>query len=75
MRSRFRTMGMLRAMREKLGRFSRVLAEAGSSDEDLVFHIRKSEWERPLREQATPGGVPSKDASHPFGRDVENIYR
>jgi len=30
-----------------------MLAEAGSSDEDLVFHIRKSEWERPVCDQAT----------------------
>jgi hypothetical protein len=47
MKSRFRAIGMLRAVREKLGRLNRVLMEAGSSDEDLVFHIRKSEWERP----------------------------
>jgi hypothetical protein len=66
MRSQFRAMGMLRAVREKLGRFGRVLTEAGSSDEDLVFHIRKSEWERPLHDQATRGGAPSRDASHPF---------
>jgi hemerythrin superfamily protein len=44
---------MLRAVREKLGQFRRVLTEAGGSDEDLIFHIRKSEWERPLRDQAT----------------------
>ena len=43
MTSRFRAMGMLRAVREKLERLNRVLMEAGSSDEDLVFHIRKSE--------------------------------
>jgi hypothetical protein len=54
MRRRFRAIGMLRAVREKLGQFNRVLTEAGSSDEDLVFHIRKSEWERPLRDQTTP---------------------
>ena len=52
MKNRFRAMGMVRAVREKLGRLNRVLMEAGSSDEDLVFHIRKSEWERPLRDQA-----------------------
>jgi hypothetical protein len=46
-------MGMLRAMRERLERFNRMLAAAGSSDEDLVFRIRKSEWERPIRDQAT----------------------
>ena len=44
-------MGVLRAVREKLERLNRVLMEAGSSDEDLVFHIRKSEPERPLRDQ------------------------
>jgi hypothetical protein len=53
MTSRFRAMGMFRAMREKLARLNRVLAEAGSSDEDLVFRIRKSEWERSIRDQAT----------------------
>jgi hypothetical protein len=67
MTSRFRATAMLRAVREKLGRLNRVLTEAGSSDEDLVFHIRKREWERPLRDQAIrKGGAPSKDASHPF---------
>ena len=53
MKNRFRAMGMLRTVREKLGRLNRVLMEAGSSDEDLVFHIRKSEWERPVCDQAT----------------------
>jgi hypothetical protein len=67
MTSRFRATAMLRAVREKLGRLNRVLTEAGSSDEDLVFHIRKSEWERPVRDQAARGGSsPSNDASHPF---------
>jgi hypothetical protein len=67
MTNRFRATGLLRAVREKLGRLNRVLMEEGSSDEDLVFHIRKSEWERPLRDQAIrKGGAPSKDASHPF---------
>jgi hypothetical protein len=53
MRYRLRAKGMLRAARERLARLNRVLAEPGSSDEDLVFHIRKSESERPLRDQAT----------------------
>jgi hypothetical protein len=53
MKNRFRAMGMLRTVREKLGRLNRVLMEAGSSDEDLVFHIRKSKSERPLRDQAS----------------------
>jgi hypothetical protein len=44
---------MLRAVRERLAQLSRVLTEAGGSDEELVFHIRKSELERPLRDQAT----------------------
>jgi hypothetical protein len=57
---------MLRAVREKLGRLNRVLTEAGSSDEDLVFHIRKSEWEHPVPHQAARRSAPSKDASHPF---------
>jgi hypothetical protein len=35
MKNRLRAMGMLRALREKLGRLNRVLMEAGSSDEDL----------------------------------------
>jgi hypothetical protein len=38
---------ILRGVREKLERFRRVLTEAGGSDEDLIFHIRKSEWKRP----------------------------
>jgi hypothetical protein len=42
----FRAAAMLRAMREKLGQLHRVLTETGSSDEDLVFHVRKSERER-----------------------------
>ena len=53
MKNRFRAMGMLRAVREKLGRLNRVLMEAGSSDEDLVFHIRKSESGSFRRDQAT----------------------
>jgi hypothetical protein len=52
MRSRLGAMGMLRAAREKLGRLKRVLTEAGSSDEDLVFRIYECELERPLRDQA-----------------------
>ena len=53
MKNRFRAMGMVRAVREKLGRLNRVLMEAGSSDEDLVFHIRKSEAGSFRRDQAT----------------------
>ena len=48
-----RWQSMLRAVRERLAQLSRVLTEAGGSDEELVFHIRKSELERPLRDQAT----------------------
>jgi hypothetical protein len=59
MRNRLRAMSVLRAVREKLGRFQRVLMESGGSDEDLVFHIRRSERERPIRDQATRGGTPS----------------
>ena len=45
---------ILRAVREKLEQIRRVLAEAGGSDEDLIFHIRKSEWKRPtLRSRNT----------------------
>jgi hypothetical protein len=51
--SRLRAQAMLRAMRERVARLNRVLMETGSSDEDLVFHIRKSEAERPLPDQAT----------------------
>jgi len=43
-----RAQGLMRVVREKLARLNRVFTETGSSDEDLVFHIRKSEWERPL---------------------------
>ena len=32
---------ILRAVREKLEQFRRVLTEAGGSDEDLIFHIRR----------------------------------
>ena len=53
MKNRFRAMGMVRAVREKLGRLNRVLMEAGSSDEDLVFHIRKSDQGSFRRDQAT----------------------
>src|ERR1700748_1081375 len=52
MRRRFRAMAMLRAARDKLGRWRRVLTEAGSSDEDLVFHIYEFESDQPLRDQA-----------------------
>jgi hypothetical protein len=53
---------ILRAVREKLERFRRGLTEAGGSDEDLIFHIRKSEWKRPLR------GHPTRalDRSRPY---------
>jgi hypothetical protein len=43
-------MSMLRTVREKLRRLRRLLMEAGSSDEDLIFHIRESDWEHPLSE-------------------------
>jgi hypothetical protein len=52
MRSRFRATGILRAAREKLGRLKRVLMEAESSDEDLVFHIYQCESDHALRYQA-----------------------
>ncbi len=35
-----RTQGMLRAARNGLSRLNHLLLEAGSADEDLVFHIR-----------------------------------
>jgi hypothetical protein len=53
MKSRFRAMGALRTVRDRLGRLNRVLMEAGSSDEDLVFHIRKSESGGLRRDQIT----------------------
>ena len=52
MKNRFRAMGMVRAVREKLGRLRRVLMEAGSSDQDLVFHIYECDSDPPLRGQA-----------------------
>ena len=36
--------GVLRAMRDGLARLNRLLLEAGSSEEDLAFHIRDSEF-------------------------------
>jgi hypothetical protein len=53
MKNPFRATGILRAVREKLGRLNRVLREAGSSEEDLVFHIRRSELGSFRRDQAT----------------------
>jgi hypothetical protein len=53
MKNPFRAIDMLRAVREKLGRLNRVLMEAGSSDEDLVFQIRKSESGSFRRDRAT----------------------
>ena len=52
MGSRFRAQGLLRAVRERLARLNRVLMETGSSDEDLVFRIRKSGPESSRRDQA-----------------------
>jgi hypothetical protein len=67
MTSRFGAMGMLRAVREKLERLNRVLMEAGSSDEDLVFQIYKSESERPLHDPARTTHFPRPKAV-PFDR-------
>jgi len=45
---RLRAEAVWRAMRNGVAQVKRLLAEAGSSDEDLVFHIRNSEESRPL---------------------------
>jgi hypothetical protein len=52
MKYRLRAQGMLHAVRVGLARLNRVLSEAGSSDEDVIFHIRKSEAERLPPDQA-----------------------
>ena len=48
---RSRAQDMLRAVRNGLARLNDLLVETGSSDEDLVFHIRNSEADRPLSDR------------------------
>ena len=40
-----KTASAWRAAREELARLDRLLAETGNSDDDFVFHIRRSERE------------------------------
>jgi hypothetical protein len=65
-----RTQGMLRAVRDGLARLNHLLLEAGSSDEDLVFHIRKSESDSPVPDQRPPPSRPEarRVEEPPFGR-------
>jgi hypothetical protein len=65
--NRLRAPAMLRAVRESVARLNRALMETGSSDEDLVFHIRKSEAEGqpqpfPWRAGATSGRPPERSS-------------
>lgn len=48
MMDRSRAQGMWRAVRNGLAQLNRRLAEAGSSDEDLVFHVRHRRSESSL---------------------------
>lgn len=63
-----RAQGMWRAVRGGLARLNSLLLEEGSSDEDLVFHIRNSESEaRPLDQQLLPPRPVGRRAEPPFG--------
>jgi hypothetical protein len=65
-----RTQGVLRVMRDGLARLNHLLLEAGSSDEDLVFHIRKSESDSPVPDRRPPPSRPGdgRVEEPPFGR-------
>ena len=48
MTHRLSARGLLRAVRSGIARLNDLLTETGSSDEDLLFHIRNSEPDRRL---------------------------
>ena len=62
-----RAQGMLRAARNGLARLNHLLLEAGSADEDLVFHIRNPESDGPLpgRSVSSPSAMNAPDATSP----------
>ena len=62
-----RTQAMLRAARNGLSRLNHLLLEAGSADEDLVFHIRNAESDGPPpdRSVSSPKAMNSPDATGP----------
>ncbi len=62
--------GVLRAMRDGLARLNRLLLEAGSSEEDLAFHIRDSESDSWLLDRQPPPSRPEgrRADEPPFGR-------
>jgi hypothetical protein len=65
-----RTQGVLRVVRHGLARLNHLLLEAGSSDEDLVFHIRKSDPDSPVPDPRPPPSRPEgrRVEEPPFGR-------
>jgi len=62
-----RAQGMLRAARNGLSRLNDFLLEAGSADEDLVFHIRNRESDGPVpdRSVSSPKAMSSPNATNP----------
>jgi hypothetical protein len=57
---RLNAQDMLRAVRNGLARLNGLLVETGSSDEDLVFHIRNSRADRPLSDRELRDLIPSR---------------
>jgi hypothetical protein len=55
---RLKAQSVLRGMRNGVARLNRLLVEGGSSDEDLVFHIRNSDREGPLSDRNLELGFP-----------------
>ena len=62
-----RAQGMLRAARNGLARLNQLLLEAGSADEDLVFHIRSAGPDGPLPDRgvSSPRAMSAPDATSP----------
>jgi hypothetical protein len=61
---------MFRAVRDGLARLNSLLLETGSSDEDLVFHVRNSASDSPVPDRQPPPARPGERLAEepPFGR-------
>ena len=57
--------GLLRAVRSGIARLNDLLTETGSSDDDLVFHIRNSDGDRPLSDRESRDLILSRHGEAP----------
>jgi hypothetical protein len=60
MTERWNAQDLLRRLRNGVARLNRLLAEAGNSDEDLVFRIRNSTEESPFSDQKRRAPSPKR---------------